>query len=195
MPLGDRVVALTFLHGVSDSDALGARLEAIEGAVYVDQQTMISDFGDTQRGRTAGIVALGLLAIFAILWSRYRRVGAVFAVLAPSLLAVAFTWALLSILGEPADLVIVSASLMIVSLGVDYGVFLVDSSRQEGPQLRSALLGVAVAGTTTLIGFGLLALSTYPLLFRIGLTAAVGVPTAMMLAPISLILFRSKESE
>lgn len=188
-PLEGGVAVLSFVHGVKDSDGLAARLATVDGVIYVDQQSMMRDFGVDQRGRTLAVVALGLFGIAVLLFWRNRRLLSVLAVLSPAALAVAFTWSVLALMGQSADIVTIAASLMIVSLGVDYGVFLVDSSRTEGPYLRSALLGVAVAGTTTILGFGLLALSTYPLLFRIGLTALIGVLSAMVFAPLSLVLF------
>lgn len=192
--LEEGVAVLSFLYQVSDSDALAAALARVPGAVYIDQASMMQELGGAQRGRTLLIVILGLALICAALAWRYRHWRDVVGVLLPSFLAVALTWAILALLGQAVDLVTASASLMIVSLGVDYGVFLVDARASHGPRLRSSLLGIAVAGTTTLAGFGLLALSSYPLLFRIGLTAWIGVTAAMVLAPVSLIFVAERRA-
>jgi predicted exporter len=71
---------------------------------------------------------------------------------------------------------------MVVSMGVDYGVFLAEHRRD--PIARDAtLLAVVLAGVSTILGFGLLALSSQPPLYHIGLTSAVGVLLCLLLAP------------
>lgn len=195
VPLEQGFAVLSFLYQVHDSDQLAKALNEVPGAIYIDQASMMRDIGASQRGRTVWVLLIGMAGIVAILWLRYRRWRQVFGVIAPSLFAVAWTWSVLALLGYPADLITLSASLMIVSLGVDYGVFLVDSAREKEAHLRAALLGVAAAGATTLLGFGLLAVSSYPVLFRIGLTALIGVSAAMVLAPIALVLARAPEKK
>jgi predicted exporter len=80
---------------------------------------------------------------------------------------------------------------MVISMGVDYGVFLVDAS--ESAEERSvALLSVFLAATTTVLGFGLLAISRHPLLSAIGITATVGMTACLLLAPTTLILLSAR---
>src|SRR5262249_28651616 len=103
------------------------------------------------------------------------------------------TIAALALCGLGVDLVALAALLMVVSMGVDYGVFLVDASdSEEEPTI--ALLSVFLAATTTVLGFGLLALSQHPLLRVIGLTPWVGMPACALLAPTTLVLLGQKKS-
>ena len=74
------------------------------------------------------------------------------------------------------------ALLMVVSMGVDYGVFLAEH-RADPEQLRATLLAVTLAGASTVLGFGLLAFSSQPPLYHIGLTSALGVLLCVCLAP------------
>ena len=100
---------------------------------------------------------------------------------------------MLSLLGIPLDLVALTAILMVVSMGVDYGVFLVDAEMAGERDLDAALLSIAVACLSTIMGFGLLALSNYPVLRTIGVTAGIGVTSCLVLAPTTLTLLgRSK---
>ncbi len=71
---------------------------------------------------------------------------------------------------------------MVVSMGVDYGVFLAEAEPGSA-ELEATHLAVFVAGTSTLLGFGLLAFSDQPPLFSIGLTAGIGVSLCFVLAP------------
>jgi predicted exporter len=98
------------------------------------------------------------------------------------------------VLGHGIDLVALAALLVVISMGVDYGVFLVDASESEGER-AIALLSVFMAATTTVLGFGLLALSQHPMLRVIGLTAWVGMTACAVLAPTTLVLLGNSPSE
>jgi len=76
---------------------------------------------------------------------------------------------------------------MVISRGVHFGVFLVVAGESEHER-SVALLSVFLAATTTVLGFGLLALSAHPMLSMIGITATVGMLACLLLAPTTLIL-------
>ena len=63
-------------------------------------------------------------------------------------------------------------------MGVDYGIFLT-----EHPGDGSAWLAVALAGVSTLLSFGLLALSQTPALRAFGLTMLIGELAIWLLTP------------
>lgn len=180
------VLFLTFLSGVSDPQALADEVDQIEGATLVDQSALLSSFGARHLVRSGLLLGLGVLSVFLILLWRYRSSLRALAVLAPSLLAVLTTWGVLSLLGYALNLLVLAASLMIISLGVDYGVVLQDADTRDRGDLRGAMVGVTCAAATTLLGFGLLALSEYPLLHHIGMTATIGILAALLLAPLAL---------
>lgn len=180
------VAFITYLHGVEDPTQLAETIDAIPGATVLDQNRILSEAGARYQRRTIELLGVGMLCILVLLFVRYRAWRPVAAALTPSLLAVGVTLAALTALGEPVDLVVLTALLMIVSMGVDYGVFLVDGANHGENDVNAALMSILVAGLSTLLGFGLLALSDYPILFRIGLTAAIGISAAMILAPVSL---------
>jgi predicted exporter len=75
-------------------------------------------------------------------------------------------------------------------MGVDYTVFLVECGRERnlGPTTMS-LWGAAV---TTMLSFGLLALSSTQALRAIGLTVGVGTALSFLLAPLTLTIMRAE---
>jgi predicted exporter len=80
----------------------------------------------------------------------------------------------------------VAALLLVLSMGVDYGVFMVESGRSgEG---GSTLVGMLTACLSTVVSFGALAMSANPALRSMGLTAAIGVALALALAPAAWLL-------
>lgn len=184
--LDGRPAFLTFLHGVQDSPALAARVAEIPGALYVDQGGLLRETYAAYEQKTAELIALGLLLVLVILIARYRSARQVFAAMGPALLGAAVTTAALAVSGFGLNLVSLTALLMVVSMGVDYGVFLVDSEAHGADHERAALLSVVMAALSTILGFGLLALSHHPLLASIGVTACVGVTSCLVLSPTAL---------
>jgi predicted exporter len=49
---------------------------------------------------------------------------------------------------------------------------------------------VFLAATSTVLGFGLLAISEHPMLATIGITATAGMVASLLLAPTALVLWR-----
>lgn len=189
--LGGRVAFVTFLSGVKNPDALAAALAAVSGARFVDQQAQLKRaYLDYQR-RTLQWLLAGTAGVLLLLAARYRDLRKTLAAFLPSVLGALVTVALLALLGHGIDLVALAALLMVVSMGVDYGVFLVDASEQSEEEPTIALLSVFLAATTSVLGFGLLALSVHPMLRVIGLTAWVGMTSCALLAPTTLVLLRA----
>jgi predicted exporter len=185
--LGERVGFLSFLRDVRDPSALGRALSAVQGAQFVDQRAQLKAAYLAYQQRTLQLLIAGALGVFLLLLARYRDLRKTLAAFLPSVLGAVLTLALLSFLGHGIDLVALAALLMVVSMGVDYGVFLVDASESAAEE-AIALLSVLLAATTTVLGFGLLALSVHPMLRVIGLTAWVGMTACALLAPTTLVL-------
>jgi len=78
----------------------------------------------------------------------------------------------------------------VLSMGVDYTVFLVECGRERnlGPTTMS-LWGAAI---TTMLSFGLLALSRTQALRAIGLTVGIGTALSFLLAPLTLAIMRGE---
>ncbi len=79
-------------------------------------------------------------------------------------------------------------------MGIDFSVFVVDAhEHSDARAVAAALTGAILACVTTVASFGLLALSEHPVLADLGLTAAVGIGSALLLAPTTLVLLRPRE--
>ncbi|MCB9877038.1 MAG: MMPL family transporter [Planctomycetes bacterium] len=173
---------VTFLHGLADEAALRDALAAVPGAKLIDIAGALSSAYGAYRARLLELWLLGLGAVLALVALRHRRFAPTAIACAPALLAAAGTVGLLTLCGLELNMLSLVALLMVVSMGVDYGVFLAE--HRHRPQHRDAtLLGVVLAGLSTLLGFGLLSLSSQPPLLHIGLTSGVGVLLCLALAP------------
>jgi predicted exporter len=191
--LGDEVGILTFIRDLKDPAALTATLADLPGVRIFDQVKFLDETYARFRIQTLQAILIGHGLIIIILFFRYRRIRPVLATLVPAVLAGAATMGLLGILGVETNLLHVLSLLMVLSMGVDYTVFLVECGREKeiGPTTMS-LWGAAV---TTMLSFGLLALSRTQALRAIGLTVGIGTALSFLLAPLTLAMMRGEWSE
>ncbi len=199
-----RTVILTFLRKVRDAKALGARVEVIGGAYFIDQVAMMTDANRQYRTRTTELLLAGLVGVGIVLLLRYRSPRRALAALIPAVLSAGTTLAALSLLRIPLNVLGLTSLLMVLSMGVDYSVFLVETEADShasdvhnpdsNRELGATLVGLLVSWISNLCGFGLLAMSDQPALRLIGVTAGVGVTSAFLLAPSALVLRRKHDT-
>lgn len=186
--LGDRVGVLTMVRGVGDPAALRARVADLDGVHVFDQgEAMAAAYG-RYRARTIELVAIGLVLVFALVLARYRRLRLALAAFVPAVLAAAATLSILAAAGAAIHLLHVVALLLVLSMGVDYGVFLAES-RGDPEGAAATVLSIILAALSTVLAFGLLAMSSFPALAALGVTIGVGVLLSLLFAPLSLVLF------
>ncbi|NOY92100.1 MAG: MMPL family transporter [Deltaproteobacteria bacterium] len=190
LPLDEGVAVLTFVRGVQDPAALDARLSSVQGVRLFDQGELLAGAYRLLRERTLEMLLAGLVVVLLLLLVRYRQLRPALAALLPALLAGFVAVGLLSLAGASLTLLHVVALLLVLSMGVDYGVFVVESERQVGADgdLQATLAGLLVACVSTLLSFGMLALSAQPALRAIGLTVALGVGASLLFAPMARLL-------
>jgi predicted exporter len=184
--LDHRVAYLSFLQDVRDPAALGAALVDLPGVLFLDQDQLFRSTTQAVRVRTTEVLLAGLVFILLLVAARYRTLRRTLAATLPALLAAAVTVAVLAVAGKPLNLVALTSLLMVVSMGVDYGVFMAESATHHPDELPATLMSLLVACLSTVFGFGLLALSSHPALETIGLIAGVGVTASFILAPATL---------
>jgi predicted exporter len=183
---GRRVALVTYVSGVEDIEALKARMVGLEGAVVFDQRALMTELYSRHRSRTAQLVALGLLAVMLILFARHRQFGSSLAAFAPAILAAGMTLGLLALLG-PITLMHVVGLLLVLSMGVDYGVFLTETCG-DPREVAATISSLVACCISTVLSIGLLALSSNPGLQALGLTTGIGVLLSLILAPTALVL-------
>ncbi len=201
--LGSQIGYLTFLREVNDPEGLERRVGSIDGAVLIDQTALTTRASRGYRQRILQVLGVGLALIGVLILLRYRDIRMALSALAPSVLAAAFTLGLLSLMGLTLNLLSLTALLMVLSIGVDYGVFLTEAQRRnaankDAEQHRDyspTLVALTIAWSTTVFGFGLLALSEHPALNAIGWVAVVGVSASLVLTPVFNVLLDHRTSE
>ncbi len=171
------IVALRGL-GYAGLPVLQQLAAGLDGVQWVDQVGEISSVLGRYRQYMGWVVLLSYLAVYGLLYPRYR--GASWRVLAPTALASVAALALLGIAGEHLQLFHILALMLLLGIGVDYGIFL-----QEDPGRRdhAAWLAVGLSAVSTLLSFGLLGLSRTPALQAFGLTMSIGIAAVWLVVP------------
>lgn len=182
-----RIAYLSFVSGVHDPVALAAELNGVEGVHFFDQARYLESAYRTFRERAFGLVLLGLGLVFGACIVRYRNLRLGFASIAPALLASLTSLGLVGLIFHEANLMHLVACLLVISMGEDYAVFLVES-RDSEQGAETSMVGIAIACITTVLSFGLLALSSHPALRAIGFIVAVGDTLAYVFAPLALVI-------
>lgn len=136
-------------------------------------------FGDYRR-QAVWLLALSALLMLPLLAWRYR--GATPRVLAPALLAVALAPPIGALAGQEFTFFNAMALVLVFSIGVDYAVFCAETTPARQPV---TMLAVALAAISTLLSFGLLALSDVRAVQAFGTTMLLGVGLAVLLAPMA----------
>jgi predicted exporter len=178
----DGVGFVSFLDELSDEQGLRDALATIPGGDLIDITGTLSSAYGAYRERLLQLWLIGLGAVLLLVALRHRALRPTLTAYLPAILGAAGTAGILSLCGLALNMLSLVALLMVVSMGVDYGVFLAEH-RKDAKARAATLLAIVLAGTSTMLGFGLLALSSQPPLFHIGLTSSVGVLLCLLLAP------------
>ncbi len=130
-------------------------------------------------------IALASLAVTLLLVWLFRSPGKVLLALVPVGTGLAVMFGAMGALGLDFTLFNVVATILVIGLGVDYGIFMVCKLAQG--MNRSVDRAVLVSGLTTLAGFGALVLARHPALHSIGVTVLLGIgaaiPAALLVIP------------
>ena len=178
--IGGVHASIVAVRGVTDTNlpVLRRMASELEGAQWVDTVAEISSVLGRYRKYMGWVIVFSYFGVYALL---YRRYGAVaWRVLAPIALASLATLALLGIAGQTLHLFHVLALLLLLGVGVDYGIFFKD---HPGRSDLVAWLAVGLSALSTLLSFGLLGLSKTPALQAFGLTMLIGTLAVCALVP------------
>ncbi|MEY4561368.1 MAG: hypothetical protein RLZZ618_645, partial [Pseudomonadota bacterium] len=178
--VGGQLTSVVMLRGLHDPSVLG-RLEAaavgVDGVRWVDKTAEISSLLGRYRLAMTWLLVAGHALVFAVLWWRFKRMA--WRAWLPTFIASVATVAILGWLGQPFQLFNVLALVLLLGIGSDYGIFLLEHDEDA-----SAWLAVVLGAASTWLSFGLLGLSSTPALRAFGLTLLFGVLLVWGLAPL-----------
>jgi predicted exporter len=165
--------------------ALVALAHALPGVTFVDKAASVSRLFGAYRVDSALWLAGAVVLVSALLIFRYGARGGVRVVM-PVVLAVAVALAAFGYAGVPLTLFNWLALMLVLGVGANYAVFLREGCARPDADLGAVWTGVVLSAATTLLSFGLLAMSSMPVLKSFGATLAIGIAVSALLAPIGM---------
>ncbi len=179
---------LVHIYGKPAPGALEALAATAPGVTYVNTLERLDAAFAHIRNAAILWVAIGYAVTLLLLGWRYGPIGGFVTLLAPVTAAIV-TLGILGWLGEPVNAFVVVALMLVAGVGADYALFLHEGGAHEG----STRFAVALAAACALGSFGLLAASRIPALHEFGLTVAIGIAVAWLLAPLTLFAVRKRK--
>ncbi|MCC2674999.1 MAG: hypothetical protein K0R58_1946 [Ramlibacter sp.] len=172
-------MTVVMLHGLHDAGQLPLLQDAaagLDGVRWVNRSGDVATLLGRYRWSMTALLLAGHLLVFAALWTRFR--SAAWRAWLPTAVASVVAVAVQGWLGEPFQLTNILALLLLLGIGVDYGIFLLEHDGDG-----AAWLAVVLGAASTWLAFGLLALSSTPALHAFGLTLMIGVALVWALSP------------
>jgi predicted exporter len=173
-----QAAALVTLQGLRDRQAAAAAAQGLDGVSFVDRSGELNETFAATRMRAAELKLLSYVAAAALLWATLGR-AATWRLLTVPLAATACTLGALGLLGQPLTLFSLFGLLLISAIGLDYAIVM--HERVAGA--AASFVGILLAAATTMLSFGLLALSTTPAISNFGLSVGIGVAFCVLWAP------------
>ena len=177
---GGRYISAVGLRGVHQPDELGKLADPQSGVTFIDNVGELSAlFGDIRR-QAGWLILASYVFVSLLLLVRYGLRGGLAVMIAP-IVAATTSLGVQGLIGEPLSLFNVLAVLLVLGFGVDYSIFF----RETGTDNPSTLVAIALSTITTLLAFGLLALSSTMAVHAFGLTILLGIGVAFLLSPLA----------
>ena len=177
------------LTGITDFPALSA-LQSLQGVAWVDQVEQYSSLFARYRSRVSGLIIAAYLLVFTGLGLRFGWRNALTLTSVP-VIAALVSLAMLGWFDQLFSLFNLFALLLVLGIGVDDAIFFFmadnsSSTPNEDAENRraSTSLAVTLSALTTILAFGLLAVSSTEIVHAFGFTVATGIVTALALSPL-----------
>lgn len=185
---GKQQASIVSLFDVQNLSQLEELAQTIEGVEFVDPVAEISLSLNVLRSQASTLLLVVLVVISTLLLIRLPKLKALRCLATPTL-AVLFALSTVGWLGQGVSLFHILALLLVFGVGLDYSLFYQLSTK---PSYR-IVMATSLAACSTLLAFGLLALSTTPALSGFGVVVLSGIACSYLLAP--LFVESAKESE
>lgn len=171
-------VSLVLLRGIHSLESI-EQLDLPSNIQFYNKVKAISYALKSQQTLALKQLVLGYILIGLIILLRYRHLPALGLIAIP-LLSSLLSVAILCLLAIPISLFHVFALFLILGLGMDYAIFLYDAKQT----VTSSQIAVFLSAATSCLSFGLLSLSSTPMIAAFGLTILLGSLINFALAPL-----------
>jgi predicted exporter len=168
-----------------DINAVKAALQDLPGTQTLEIGAELTRLYARYLGEAQAQALLGALGVVVLVAFTLRSWRRVLAVCQPLLLAVLLTMGALAALGTPLGILHLVGLLLVVAVGSNYALFfdmLQRDSQLDAAAMQDTLASLLLANLTTVLSFGLIAMSAIPALSAIGRVVAPGALLALLLS-------------
>lgn len=144
--------------------------------IWVDNLSEYSKLMSEYRNKIIWLLLVAYAGTLLLLWFRYAS-RAIYILLPPAAASL-ITLAALGWLSVPVQLFTVLPFLLILGMGVDYGIFLVEHVREQ----QKMWMTISLGAVSTILSLGILVLSSTPALHMLGLTLSIGMTMTWLIA-------------
>ncbi|HYD32980.1 MAG TPA: MMPL family transporter, partial [Methylophilaceae bacterium] len=174
------LLPLSAHDGNLDITAVRAAINTLPNAVFVDLKNESNRLYSGYLNEAILLSLAGLIAIATLLLYALRSPSRVLRMILPLAAAVLTVTAGLVLFGQQLIILHLIGLLLVVAIGSNYTLFF--DPPVAGPIEPHTFASLLFANIATVIGFGLLAFSTVPILQAMGMTVAPGVILALIFA-------------
>jgi len=165
----NQLFAFVLITDASQIDALAASTWKRPGVDYIDIAAMSSRALKDQRQGATGFLILAFLLVAMTLYIRYRAWVKLCMLVVP-IASISITLLVLGLTGEGVTLFHTMALFLVLGLGMDYVIFVSELQNEQHITLQAVFL----SAITSLLSFGLLSLSSIPVVHAFGMTVLLG---------------------
>ena len=128
-----------------------------------------------------GIIAVSIVIFLLFFYASWQLT---LITLLPPVFSYICTLGTMKLIGHPLDIPGLMLSIVILGMGIDYSIFFVRAHQRyrspQNPSFGLVRMAVFMAGTSTLIGFGVLCFAEHSLLRSIGITSLLGIGYSLL---------------
>ncbi|WP_089138300.1 MMPL family transporter [Vibrio rumoiensis] len=183
--------AIITLNGVHNNQAIATFAEQQPDVSYLNKTQEISQLFGLYRQHVTQLLALAAFAILLLVSLRYGLKQGILIVL-PPIIAGAVGIAVTVLTGSSLNLFNLLALILVLGIGIDYTLFFAEQSFKPHAENNLALkrnttlLSISLSALTTILSFGLLALSATQAIHSFGITVLFGIIISWLLAPLAM---------
>jgi predicted exporter len=195
----ERITAILPIQGMNESNEAQQKVRAAIAVLassnirLMDMKTETNELYQTYRHQALVYALAGVAAIALLLWLTTRSLARTGRLLLPLGAAVVVTAAILLALGVSLSIFHLVAFLLVIGVGSNYALFF-DRQLTTDKSLAPIMLSLVVCNLSTVFGFGVLALSSMPVLKAIGGTVAIGAVLSLTFAAVYLQMSHRKNA-
>jgi predicted exporter len=172
-------LSIVSLTGISDLSVLSEKMPNLQGVSLVDPVNDLSALFERYRVRASWLLVSAYCLVFMGLGLKFGWRNGLTIISVPVVSALV-ALAMMGWFNQLFSLFNLFALLLVLGIGIDDAIFFFIARDKRA----STSLAVTLSAFTTLLAFGLLAISSTEIVHAFGFTIAVGLLTALMCAPL-----------